>query len=164
MDLNRLCTVGICVILLAPNPGMAQTLNCIAERVAVQQERNLLRKQDLLDNALALCPGDMRIHFEKGFAEERLRNYEQALKHYTIATRIDPSYARAHFGRADVLMILENYQDAIEAYETGLTLAPDNPRARAALSKARSNYTTAAPALLPAYSEQPAANAGEAND
>lgn len=156
MTLKRLCISGICTTLLSLNTGMAQTLGCVAERLAVQQERNLINKQSLLERALALCPNDVHIRFEKGFAEERLRNYAQALEHYTIAVEIDPNHARAHVGRADVLMILADHRAAIEAYETALSIDPENKRARAALEKARSNYITASPAPSPAYGERPA--------
>lgn len=159
MTWKQLGILGICTTLLAFGSGTTQTLHCVAERVAVQQERNLIRKQGLLANALAACPEDMHIHFEKGSTEERLRNYDLALEHYTIAIGLDPSYARAHFGRADVLMNLGNHRAAIEAYETGLTMDPENTRARAALAKAHANYITASPAPLP---ETPAATQHEA--
>lgn len=158
---RRVAVRGICAALLALPPAAAQTVDCVAERVAVQQERNLLRKRDLLDRALALCPQDPQIRFEKGFSEERLRNYAQALEHYSVAVEIDETYARAHFGRADVLMILEDYRSAIEAYEAGLKLNPDHTRALAALRKARTSYRPPAAPMPPPHPGEPPAPTNE---
>lgn len=159
---KRVGIPAICAALLALPPAGAQPADCLAERSTVQQERNLVRKRDLLYRALALCPQDPYILFEKGFTEERLRNYAQALEHYSMAVEIDDNYARAHFGRADVLMILEDYASAIEAYEKGLALNPHQPRAQAALERARELHVPP-PAITPspAVSEEPSATSHE---
>ncbi|MDF1615312.1 OmpA family protein [Desulfurivibrio dismutans] len=142
MKRNSLLLPGlgaICLLMLNPGPA-AGAADCEELRKNIQQERNLIRKQQLLDEAVAACPQDARIHYEKGYGEERLRRYDQALSYYLRAVELDPDFARAFFGLGDVYVVLGNLGPAIQAYEAGLALDPDHVRARSSLELAQIKY------------------------
>lgn len=122
------------------SPGSAISADCEEIRKTVQQERNLIKKQQLLDNALESCPNHAQLHYDKAFAEERLRKYDQALTYYLRATELDTTFARAYFGLADIFVVLGNLEPAIWAYQSGLAIEPDNQRATASLELARIKY------------------------
>ena len=132
-----LLTIYICIFCLIANPLQAAKQNCGEIAVQIKKERNLLKKQELLKQALKLCPDNAEIHYGCAYAAERLRKYEKAQSHYLKATEIDNKYAKAYFGLGDIYMVLGNAGSAIAAYEKGLQLVPKNRRARASLEVAR---------------------------
>jgi len=132
-----LLTIYICIFCLIANPLQAAKQDCGETAVQIKKERNLLKKQKLLKQALKLCPDNAEIHYGCAYAAERLRKYEKAQSHYLKATEIDNKYAKAYFGLGDIYMVLGNSGSAIAAYEKGLQLVPKNRRARAALEVAR---------------------------
>ena len=132
-----LLTIYICIFCLIANPLQAAKQDCGEIAVQIKKERNLLKKQKLLKQALKLCPDNAEIHYGCAYTAERLRKYEKAQSHYLKATEIDNKYAKAYFGLGDIYMVLGNAGSAIAAYEKGLQLVPKNRRAKAALEVAR---------------------------
>lgn len=130
----------LCILNLIAVPLMAADQTCTTLAVQIKKERNLLKKQSLIKNALKLCPDDAAIYYSAGYAAERLRKYERAQSYYLKASEIDTGYAKAYFGLGDIYMVLGNAKSAIDAYENGLQLVPKNKRARASLSIAKIKY------------------------
>ena len=137
---HSLWVTGLWITILLFNPGPTYSTDCDALRQNVQQERSLLKKQQLLDEAVQACPNHAQLHYDKGFAQERLRRYDQALTYYLKATELDENFARAFFGLADIFVVLGNLEPAIWAYQSGLALEPNNQRATASLELARIKY------------------------
>ncbi len=129
--------IFICIIGLLANPLWAAKEDCRSMTVQINKERNLLKKQELLNQALKICPADAAIYYSYAYTAERLRKYAKAQSYYLKATEIDHNYAKAYFGLGDIYMVLGNAGSAITAYEQGLRLVPKNRRARTSLEVAR---------------------------
>jgi outer membrane protein OmpA-like peptidoglycan-associated protein len=127
----------LCILSLITVPLVAATQTCTTLAVQIRKERNLLKKQALIQKSLELCPDDAAIHYSAGYAAERLRKYERAQSYYLKASELDPKYAKAYFGLGDIYMVLGNAGSAIDAYKKGLQLVPQNKRARASLNIAK---------------------------
>ena len=140
MSKHSLWVTGLWIVMIILNPDPTLAVDCDQLRKNVAQERSLIRKQQLLDEALQACPGHAQLHYDKGFAQERLRRYDQALTYYLRATELDENFARAYFGLADIFVVLGNLEPAIWAYQSGLALEPDNQRAVSSLELARIKY------------------------
>ncbi len=140
MRKHSLWVVGLWITILLFNPGPAYSIDCDALRQNVQKERSLIKKQQLLDEAIQACPSHAQLHYDKAFAQERLRRYDEALTYYLRATELDVNFARAYFGLADIFVVLGNLEPAIWAYQSGLALEPANQRAVASLELARIKY------------------------
>ena len=132
--------VAICVFVLIASPALVAGQECNTIKTQIKKERNLLKKRELINRALALCPQDAEIHYACAYAAERLRKYDKAQSNYLKATELDSNYAKAYFGLGDIYMVLGNARSAIGAYERGLTLVPQNKRARSSLELARIKY------------------------
>ncbi|WP_321366191.1 OmpA family protein [uncultured Desulfuromusa sp.] len=132
--------VAGCIFLLMINPACANQQECSAIKDKIKQERNLLKKRELLNHGLELCPQDAEIHYRCAYTAERLRNYDKAQRNYLKATELDNHYAKAYFGLGDIYMVLGNARSAVDAYEKGLTLAPQNKRARSSFELALIKY------------------------
>ena len=137
---HSLWVTGLWIMIATLNPNPAVSADCDQLRRSVQQERSLIKKQQLLDEAIQACPNHAQLHYDKAFAQERLRRYDQALTHYLRATELDENFARAYFGLADIFVVLGNLEPAIWAYQSGLALEPDNQRAASSLELARIKY------------------------
>jgi outer membrane protein OmpA-like peptidoglycan-associated protein len=140
MGKHSLWVAGLWITILIFHPGPAYSADCDALRQNVQKERSLIKKQQLLDEAVQACPQDAQLHYDKGYAQERLRRYDEALSFYLRATELDEKFARAYFGLADIFVVLGNLEPAIWAYQSGLALEPDNTRAASSLELARIKY------------------------
>ena len=127
----------LCIFNLTAVTLMAADQTCTTLAVQIKKERNLLKKQTVIQKALKLCPDDAAIHYGAGYAAERLRKYEKALSYYLQASEIDSEYAKAYFGLGDIYMVLGNAGSAIDAYKKGLQRVPQNKRARASLEVAK---------------------------
>ncbi len=130
---NTVLTLLI-VAILAPQAWGA---DCLAVRKKISQERDMLRKRELTKQGLKDCPNDPVINFTYAYSMERFRKYKDALKHYKIATKLDPKYAKGYFGMADMYVQLNQPAKAIPAYEKGLSLEPKNKRASKSLAAAK---------------------------
>ncbi len=102
-----------------------------------KKERSLLKQEALLQEALSKCPKDAAVNYRYGYAMERLRKYEDALKYYRAAVKLDKKNAKYHFGMADIYVVLENLPSALKSYEKGLKLNPRNSRARRSFEELR---------------------------
>lgn len=111
--------------------------DCKAIQQTVKKERNLIKRRNLLGEAINQCKDDPVINFMYGYSLERLRKYEAALKYYIIASGLDKNYAKPFFGMADIYMILGDVSSAVAAYERGMKLQPNNKRAKKSLNLAR---------------------------
>ncbi|SDZ81618.1 Outer membrane protein OmpA [Desulfuromusa kysingii] len=137
MNKIRYFIAAIGILMLTLSPVLASGQDCGALKNKIKKERNLLKKRELLNHALEVCPQDAEIHYSCAYAAERLRNYDKAQRNYLKATELDNTYAKAYFGLGDIYMVLGNARLAIDAYEKGLSLAPQNKRARASYELAR---------------------------
>ena len=128
---------ALCILILTFSSALAAGQDCSTIKTKIIKERNLLKKRELLNHALKLCPQDAEIHYSCAYTAERLRKYNKAQRNYLKATELDSSYAKAYFGLGDIYMVLGNARSAIDAYERGLALAPQNKRARSSLELAQ---------------------------
>jgi outer membrane protein OmpA-like peptidoglycan-associated protein len=131
------CIAIICILVLTISPSFASEQECNTIKTKIKKERNLLKKRELLNNALNLCPQDAEVFYSCAYAAERLRHYDKAQRNYLKATELDNNYAKAYFGLGDIYMVLGNSRSAIDAYERGLALEPQNKRARSSLQLAQ---------------------------
>ena len=115
----------------------SRAANCPVIRQEIKQERNLLQRRTMLEQAIKNCPADPEINTMYAYNLERLRKYEEALKYYVTATTLDPNAADAYNGMGDIHMLLGDPGLAIQAYQKGLALEPANTRAERALATAR---------------------------
>ncbi|MDX2479093.1 MAG: OmpA family protein [Desulfuromusa sp.] len=132
--------VTICILALTSSPVLAAGQECSTAITQVKKERNLLKKRQLLNRAMELCPQDAELHYICAYTAERLRKYDKAQTNYLKATELDSNYAEAYFGLGDIYMVLGNARSAIDAFERGLELIPQNKRARLSLDLARIKY------------------------
>lgn len=140
MNRTRQLIAATCILILTACPALATGQACSSLKTQIKKERNLLKKRELLNHALVLCPQDAEIHYSCAYAAERLRKYDKAQSGYLKATELDSNYAKAYFGLGDIYMVLGNAKSAIDSYERGLTLVPQNKRARSSLDLARIKY------------------------
>ena len=132
--------ITLCILILTACPALAAGEKCSTLKAQIKKERNLLKKRELLNHALAFCPQDAEIHYSCAYAAERLRKYDKAQSGYLKATELDSNYGKAYFGLGDIYMVLGNAKSAIDAYNKGLTLVPQNKRAQSSLELARIKY------------------------
>lgn len=128
---------ALCILVLTASPALAGEQECSTIKTKIKKERNLLKKRELLNRGLELCPQDAEIHYTCAYAAERLRKYDKAQRNYLKATELDRNYAKAYFGLGDIYMVLGNARSAIDAYGRGLALVPKNKRARSSLELAQ---------------------------
>jgi tetratricopeptide (TPR) repeat protein len=65
---------------------------------------------------------------EDGLAHHKDGRYENALKTFERAIRLDPNYARAYRSKGDVLYDRERYEEALLTYEQAIRLDPNHAR------------------------------------
>lgn len=130
-----ICVIVVLALGFQANGSMAQ--DCKEIKQKIRKQRNLLKKKDLLTQALTDCGNDAEVHYLAAYSAERLRKYDKAMVHYLKATELDPAYAKAFFGLGDIYMVLGNAAAAIRAYENGLQILPENRRAGSSLELAR---------------------------
>jgi len=135
--------IFIIILLFTTTHVIAAELDCALIKTRIKHERNLLKKQKLLDFALQQCAQDAEIYYLGAYAAERLRKYDRAQRNYLKATELDNKYDKAYFGLGDIYMVLGNVRSAISAYEKGLALIPQNKRARSSLELARIKFRSA---------------------
>jgi tetratricopeptide (TPR) repeat protein len=61
-------------------------------------------------------PFDATLWKNRGNALSRWHKYEDALKSYNAALKIDPNYRKAHSGKADALYQAGRYEDLQREY------------------------------------------------
>ena len=135
--------LGLALIILSLPALAAAEANCTSLKEQLHKERNLLKKRQMLTQAIASCPADAELHYMYAYSAERLRKYDNALKSYLETIAIDSGFSKAYFGLGDIYMVLGNAEAAIRAYEQGLALEPADTRARASLELARIKHKAA---------------------
>ena len=74
---------------------------------------------------LRLYPHAPVLLAQRGYAYDRLNDYEQAIVDFTEAIRLDPKYAVAYNGRGNACAELGDYERAIADYTEAIRLDPD---------------------------------------
>ena len=74
-------------------------------------------------------PGDRYLWNNRGVLLRSWDRYQEALRCFTRASEIDPTYARAVEGRAECLKLLRDYRAAAEAYRALFLLSEGSPQA-----------------------------------
>jgi len=128
---------NITVLLLALFPAASLAADCGALLAKAKKEFSIIRRQQMLAEALAVCPSDAALNYEYGYALERFRKYDEALSYYRKAISLRPGMASAWFGIADIERNRRNLKQAREAYEKGLEFDRNNKRALARLNEVR---------------------------
>ena len=121
-------------------PQVSLAADCKTLRHEIKNERSLIKRRGIIEEALKQCPNDPVITFEYGYNFERFRKYDEARKYYREAIKLDRRYAKPYFGLADMAAADGDYKSAIDYYEKGLKFDSDNPRAMAALKETRETY------------------------
>ena len=86
--------------------------------------------KEYLNQLLEKFPSSKHVHLWAGlFYENILHNYQLALDHFFIATRIDENYAAPNNEMGYRYMRLGNYAEAEKAFRKYIELAPDCPNA-----------------------------------
>ncbi|WP_457573654.1 OmpA family protein [Desulfolithobacter sp.] len=138
---RRLVTVllpGIFLALVAlPRPVLA---DCVKIRAGLRQEKGLIKRHNILKEAIKECPDDPKITYFYAYNLERLRKYDQARELYRRAVELDPDFARAWFGLGEMYLAAGDPENAIQALEKGLSIEPAIIWAQRSLKEARSRY------------------------
>lgn len=137
---SRVFAAGLIVLgaaLIGSWATVSRAADCKALVEAISQERTLMTRKTMIEDAMKLCPRDAEIVYQHGYTLERLRKYDDSLRSYKKAIVLDPGNAKAYFSIGDIQMIMKNYQDAADAFESGLQHDPGDARARASLQEAR---------------------------
>lgn len=134
--MNRIAGI-IAAVLLVLFPAFTLAADCAGLLAKAKKEFSLIRRQQLLVEALAVCPADAELNYEYGYFLERFRKYDKAVSYYRKAVSMRPGMAKAWFGIADIERSRNNLAQAREAYEKGLSLDRGNKRALARLNEVR---------------------------
>jgi tetratricopeptide (TPR) repeat protein len=129
-------------LLLLSFTGAAVAADCLAIRKKIKQETDLLKRREMISQGLTNCPNDPVINFKYAYSLERFRKYDEALKHYQVATKLDPKYAKAYFGMGDMYIQKGDPQASVAAYQKGLAIDPGDKRAARSLQKALAKAKT----------------------
>ncbi len=159
MNKRQLYTSGVLTLtalLLFSFAGQGFAADCLAIRKKIKQETDLIKRRELISQGLTDCPNDPVINFKYAYSLERFRKYKDALKHYQVATKLDPKYAKAYFGMGDMHLQLDQPHEAIVAYQKGLSIDPDDKRAARSMQEAISKAKTAPAQVMVATKSAPA--------
>jgi Tfp pilus assembly protein PilF len=75
-----------------------------------------------LDKAILVNKNYTDAWYQKGIAENKLKNYSQALDDFSHAIMLNPAYTDAYFGAGNVYRVTGEYQKALEEYSMALML------------------------------------------
>ena len=79
----------------------------------------------LIDQAIAINPGNAAYYSDRGLALQRLKLVHQALESYDQALAIRKDIAIIHLNRGNALKELRLLDAAIESYDNAITIKPD---------------------------------------
>lgn len=65
--------------------------------------------------------------FKQGTDEHEKGNYQEAIKNYTLAIKLNPKNAGFFYNRANVKCLLKKYQEAIQDYDEAIKANPQYP-------------------------------------
>ncbi len=145
--INMSGVVVLTTLLLISIAASAFSADCLAIRKKIQQESDLLKRRQLVEEGLTNCPNDPVINFKYAYSLERFRKYDKALKHYQVATKLDPKYAKAYFGMGDMYLQTGKPQESVVAYQKGLSIDPTNKRAARSMQEAIVKAGTTTPGI-----------------
>jgi tetratricopeptide (TPR) repeat protein len=111
--------------------AVAAALACIG--VTRQQIGHWKDDETLWRHALAVTKNNGLAHYNLGFALARKEVFDEAIRHYEEAIRIDPGRDDAHSGLAYALVRKHRFADAIKEYEEALRLNPGDAAAHNSL-------------------------------
>jgi tetratricopeptide (TPR) repeat protein len=92
-------------------------------------------KQELLKE-LQIDPGNADAHFILGELARRDDKCDEAIPHFSEATKLDSNFAEAYLGWGFCLVTLTKYEEAIPPLRTAERLAPGNPEVHNTLATA----------------------------
>jgi tetratricopeptide (TPR) repeat protein len=92
-------------------------------------------KQELLKE-LQIDPGNADAHFILGELARRDDKCDEAIPHFSEATKLDSNFAEAYLGWGFCLVTLKKYEEAIPPLRTAERLAPGNPEVHNTLATA----------------------------
>ena len=135
----------LAILALFSLTSIAGAADCLAIRKKIKQETDILKRRELIRDGLTNCPNDPVINFKYAYSLERFRKYDEALKHYQVATKLDPKYAKAYFGMGDMYLQVGDPHASVTAYQKGLSIDPSDKRAARSMQDALSKAKTTAP-------------------
>ncbi len=114
-----------------PNPGggmapMPQQMRALQALMSVGRIQQLLEEGQRLAMLFPQAPELLNL---LGLAHARLNQHEEAIRLFTRATEIAPTYAEAHINKAASLAHTGRLEDTADAAAKGIALAPDNAAA-----------------------------------
>jgi tetratricopeptide (TPR) repeat protein len=77
-----------------------------------------------LRKALAIAPGDARLHNAIGLVLQQLGQIEASLPHHRQALALDPDMAEAHAGLGNACRLVGRLKDAADHYQNALSVRP----------------------------------------
>jgi len=125
--------------LLLAVPGVVSAADCNGLLVKAKREFSVVKRQQMLEQALTVCPADAELNYEYGYSFERFRKYGKALSYYRKALSLQPETAKAWFGIGDIQRSNGKLKDARHSYEKGLRYAQDK-RVIAKLNEIRKGF------------------------
>ena len=87
---------------------------------------------------IEIDPKNAGAHFVLGEIESKNGDWEEAIKQFSTAARLDPNFAEAYVGWGFALVTLKRYQEAIAPLRTAERLSPANPAIHYSLGTALS--------------------------
>jgi tetratricopeptide (TPR) repeat protein len=92
----------------------------------VQQDRRR-EALALFDRASELRPGDVELHFDRGYLLQSLNNHDAAIDAFERALALNPDHDRALYGLGLSLISLRRLDEAVKALERNTKLQPMSP-------------------------------------
>jgi tetratricopeptide (TPR) repeat protein len=88
------------------------------------------------EQELAIDPSNAGAEYVLGELARQSQNEDEAVLHFSRATKLDPKFAAAFLGLGISLVALKRYSDALSPLETAVRLEPGNPDAHYNLATA----------------------------
>lgn len=88
------------------------------------------------DRELQIDPKNAGAHYVLGELARQSQQWDEAVKHFSIAAKLDPQFGEAFLGLGASLISEKQFADAISPLETAVKLEPKNPDAHYSLALA----------------------------
>ncbi len=141
--MKQIAIALIAIALSLSCPATLLAVDCALLIKNIDNERNFLKRKEMVEEAAQQCPDNAVLAFKYGFSLERFNKPEEALKYYKKAAELNPNMAMAYFGQGDIYQLLKRYKEAVEAYRKGLEIDPANVRATRCRIKAEESLKAA---------------------
>jgi tetratricopeptide (TPR) repeat protein len=96
------------------------------------------RAKDEFQKEIDIDPKNAPAHYILGELAGRAGNWDDAIGHFTEATKLDPNFAEAYVGLGLALISVKRYEEAIPALKKSEALTPGNPSIHYGLATAYS--------------------------